>query len=73
VGNKQKAEAGHLVSDYLKLPLRDLAEVVSKMEVRRAVEQELQKRLAAKTDAKPAETDQPVKLSVHCRSGYHAR
>ena len=81
MGNKTKIETRHLVSDYLKLPLRDLAEVVAKMEIRRAAEEELQERLSANMGAKqenepdgePAETDPPEKLAVHCRSGHHAR
>ncbi|NQV19828.1 MAG: hypothetical protein HQ511_00270 [Rhodospirillales bacterium] len=69
MGNKLNPEAEWIVSDYLKLPLRDLAEVVAAMETRKALEKELEKRLSA-SRAKPRK---PAKFAVHCRSGFHAR
>ncbi len=81
MGKKSKAETDHLVSSYLQLPIRDLADAVAEMEMRRAVEEKLRSKLAADTDEKAEtntttrveESSHPEKLIVHCRSGFHAR
>ena len=69
MGNKLKAELEPIVSTYLKLPLRDLAKAVADMETRKAIEKELEAKLAAPRTA----PRKPDKYVVHCRSGFHAR
>lgn len=69
MGNKLKHELDPVVSTYLQMPLRDLAEAVAEIEARRAIERELEERLAARQKETPAATT----ITVHCRSGFHAR
>jgi len=69
VDNLPKVKADDLVSSRLKLPIKNLAEVIAENEIYRTEDKAKQPKLAKTEDALSG----PVAVAVHCRSGLHAR